>query len=136
MPRLILWIRLIKVSKKGSVRKFPQARAVICHSIRRSSNVLEICVVTMVAPVETADTKEVGGGVPRSNRTSHRSGDSWCVIIEHRNGSLPNIEVLCQDVLVADDSCKFKVTVGKVPRWICTGDEAMHNIVWKPFPPN
>ncbi len=52
LPRYVLRVSEIKMSKESGVRKMPEARGVVCHGISRPWDIIGLVEVTVMALVE------------------------------------------------------------------------------------
>jgi hypothetical protein len=142
----LLWIRCIKIGKKCRVRKVPQPRCIISHSINYTGNVRdfsEITVValvishsindtgnvrdsseiTVVALVEREEAKQVGGGAVVGDGPFFYPCDGRSVIAKGCQGEFTAVGVGSEDVLVAKDAGEFQVGIGDRAVGICKADQ-------------
>ena len=125
LPRLLLWILGVEVSKQLSVSQVPQAGAVVSHDVGRSRDVVMLGQVAMMPLVEGCQAQEVG------SRTSGGGGSfavpvqSRCVVCEVVDGLLPDVSHLGKDIQLGNGACQLEVTVGDGARGIVKGDQGL-----------
>jgi hypothetical protein len=112
------------MGKQLSVRKGPESGRIVGHGIGSTGNVVIAKAVTVVALVKAGQTKEVGSGGTGGNGAFGGTADSRGVVIEDGEGAFTGIHRLGENVLVGDNSGKFKITIGEVTTRIVIRNQA------------
>lgn len=107
----------------------PEAREVICHGVRCSSNVGRLCTIPVMALVCSVETKEMGPWSKASGRSLSTPRKGCNIVREDVQCAFTNVCFMSQDVIVADKSREFQVRIGDITGWVVITDYALLDIL-------